>query len=200
MKHTKWSLYVFSNFMYLIQYSQIHSFGCFPYSSGKGEKYQASISYFPNWILSTNLILVILRKKKQTHGDYITDNDMQLCKNFHYFVNTICRNTSFSEQHINKHWVFRNNKFILFKCKIFYNQPHKFTVQESRICIFLLAHSPKLMWVEIFLSDNNNFIYSISWTVAWELSLIIYCCESTCHMPFIICKQTTNQTNHTIYT
>lgn len=137
--------------------------------------------------------------KKETQRDYITDNDMQLCKNFHYFVNTICRNTAFSEQHINRHWVFRNNKFILFKCKIFYRQPHKFTVQESRICIFLLAHSPKLMWVEIFLSDNNNFIYSISWTVAWELSLIIYCCESACHMPFIICKQTTNQTNHTIY-
>lgn len=102
MKHTKWSLYVFSNFMYLIQYSQIHSFACFPYSSGKGEKYQASISYFPNWILSTNLILVILRKRKQTQRDYI-DNVMQLYNmycfsksNFHYFVNTICRNTSFS--------------------------------------------------------------------------------------------------------
>lgn len=142
MKHTKWSLYVFSNFMYLIQYSQIHSFGCFPYSSGKGEKYQASISYFPNWILSTNLILVILRKTKQTQQDYITDNDMQLytyCfskSNFQYFVNTISRNTSFSEQHINKHWVFRNNKFILFKCKIFHKQPYKFTVQENRNSYF----------------------------------------------------------------
>lgn len=103
MKHTKWSLYVFSNFMYLIQYSQIHSFGCFPYSSGKGEKYQASISYFPNWILSTNLILVILRKRKQTQWDYITDNSMQLYNmycfsksNFYHYVDTICRNTSVS--------------------------------------------------------------------------------------------------------
>ena len=68
---------------------------------------------------------------------------------------------------------------------------------KTGIRIFLLAHSPKLMWVEIFLSDNNNFIYGISWLVAWKLSLIIYCCESDCYMPFIICKQKTNQRNHT---
>ena len=47
-----------------MQYSQTHSLFCFPYSSGKGEKYQASISYLPNWILSTYFILVIFRRHK----------------------------------------------------------------------------------------------------------------------------------------
>ena len=61
---TKCFLYVSSNFMYLMQYSQTHSLFCFPYSSGKGEKYQASISYLPNWILSTYFILVIFRRHK----------------------------------------------------------------------------------------------------------------------------------------
>lgn len=146
MKHTKWSLYVFSNFMYLIQYSQIHSFACFPYSSGKGEKYQASISYFPNWILSTNLILVILRKTKQTVTTrlhnwqwHATIQHVLLFIN-HTFTALLIkfwRNTyiSFSEQHI-KHWVFRNNTFILFKSQIFHKQPLKFTVQETGFVFF----------------------------------------------------------------
>lgn len=171
MKHTKWSLYVFSNFMYLIQYSQIHSFGCFPYSSGKGEKYQASISYFPNWILSTNLILVILRKKRQTLWDYITDNDMQLymyCfskSNFHYFVNTICRNTSFSLSNtlINIGYLEIINSSSS-RAKFSTSNHTRLLFKKAGIHIFLLAHSPKLTWVEIFLSDNNNY-YFISFTV-----------------------------------
>lgn len=48
--------------MYFKQYSQTQSFGCLPYSSGNGEKYHVSISYFPNCTLSIYLTFVICKK------------------------------------------------------------------------------------------------------------------------------------------